>query len=65
MPNEQIFMMIRMHGANRILFGTDAPWQDPSSILSEFLKLPLTDKERRTICYESAFELFKLNPSLQ
>jgi len=58
MPNEQIFRMIRMHGANRILFGTDAPWQNPSNILSEFLKLPLTDKERRAICYESAFELF-------
>ena len=58
MPNEQIFRMIRMHGAHRILFGTDAPWQDPATVLSEFLKLPLTDKEHRAICYESAFELF-------
>ena len=58
MPNEQIFRMIRMHGADRILFGTDAPWQDPSTILSEFLKLPLTDTERRAICYETANELF-------
>ena len=58
MPSEQIFRMIRMHGANRILFGTDAPWQKPSNVLSEFLKLPLTDKERRAICYETASELF-------
>ena len=58
MPNEQIFRMIRMHGANRILFGTDAPWQNPSNVLSEFLKLPLTDKERRAICCETASELF-------
>ena len=58
MPNEQIFRMIRMHGAHRILFGTDAPWQDPATVLSEFLKLPLTDKEHRAICYESALELF-------
>ena len=54
-----------MHGAHRILFGTDAPWQDPATVLSGFLKLPLTDKERRAICYESAFELFKLDPSLE
>ena len=50
--------MIKMHGAHRILFGTDAPWQDPTSILSGFLKLPLTDKERRAICYETAYKLF-------
>ena len=58
MPNEQIVRMIKAHGAHRILFGTDAPWQDPYSVLSEFLKLPLTDKERRAICYETASELF-------
>ena len=60
MPNEQIFRMIRMHGANRILFGTDAPWQDPSAVISEFLKLPLSEKERHAICYETASELFEI-----
>ena len=60
MPNEQIFRMIRMHGANRILFGTDAPWQDPAAVISEFLKLPLSEKERHAICYETASELFEI-----
>lgn len=60
MSNEQIFRMIRMHGAGRILFGTDAPWQDPAAVLSEFLTLPLTDKERRAVCRETACELFGL-----
>jgi predicted TIM-barrel fold metal-dependent hydrolase len=50
--------MIRTQEAHRILFGTDAPWQNPTSILSEFLKLPLTDKERRAICHETAYKLF-------
>ncbi len=58
MPNEQIFRMIKAHGAGRILFGTDAPWQDPATVLSEFLKLPLSEKDRRAICYETANELF-------
>ena len=60
MPSEQIFRMIRMHGANRILFGTDAPWQKPSNVLSEFLKLPLSENERRAICCETASELFEM-----
>jgi predicted TIM-barrel fold metal-dependent hydrolase len=58
MPNDRILRMIRTHGAGRILFGTDAPWQDPARVLSEFLKLPLSDKDRRTICYETANERF-------
>ena len=60
MPNEQILRMIRMHGAHRILFGTDAPWQCPSAVISEFLKLPLSENERRAICYETAHELFEM-----
>ena len=60
MPNEQIFRMIRIHGANRILFGTDAPWQNPAAVISEFLKLPLSENERRAICYETAHELFEI-----
>ena len=63
MPNEQIFRMIRMHGANRILFGSDAPWQDPATVISEFLKLPLSEKERHAICYETAHELFEIELS--
>lgn len=58
MPHEQIFRMIRMHGPERILFGSDAPWQDPADVLSAFLGLPLTEKERRTVCCETANELF-------
>ena len=58
MPNEQIFRMIKAHGVNRILFGTDAPWQDPFAVISEFLKLPLSENERHAICYETASELF-------
>ena len=54
MPHERIFRMIKAHGAHRILFGTDAPWQCPADILAAFLNLPLTNKEQRQICYETA-----------
>ena len=58
--DEQIFRMIRAHGADRILFGTDAPWQDPAEVLEAFLKLPLTEAERRAICNTNACNLFNL-----
>lgn len=61
MPDEQILRMIRNHGAERILFGTDAPWQDPGEVLEAFLKLPLSDAERERICYANARELMGLS----
>ena len=60
MPHEQIARIIRNHTARRILFGSDAPWQDPTLILNAFALLPLAENERRTICYENAKELFNL-----
>lgn len=61
MPHERIERIIRNHGARRILFGTDAPWQEQSYILSAFADLPLSESDRRAICYENAKELFGIN----
>ena len=60
MPHEQILRMIRRHGAHRILFGTDAPWQESANVLAALLELPLTNAERRAICFDNANELFQL-----
>ena len=57
MPTGQILRMIRTHGADRILFGTDAPWQDQRKVLEAFCALPLSDKERTAICRDNAGEL--------
>lgn len=57
MPDAQIFRMIRKHGAEKILFGTDAPWQDPAKVLEAFFSLPLDERERRLICHDNAAEL--------
>ncbi len=53
MDEGQILRMIRAHGARRILFGTDAPWQDPAEVLEAFLKLPLSEEDRRAICHDN------------
>ena len=60
MPHGQILRIIRSHGAERILFGTDAPWQDPGRVLEAFLELPLTERERMAICCGNAASLLRL-----
>ncbi len=61
MKDEQILRMIRAHGAHRILFGSDAPWQDPGKVLHALLALPLTHDELEAICYTNARDLFRLD----
>ncbi len=60
MDAAQILRLIQKHGAHRILFGTDAPWQTPREVLAAFLALPLTATEQKAICYTNTKELFKL-----
>lgn len=60
MPDDQILRMIKNHGSHHILFGTDAPWQDPGDVLEAFLTLPLSESERREICCGNASELFSM-----
>ena len=63
MDDAQILRMIRQHGADKILFGTDAPWQDPGQVLAAFLRLPLADADRERICFANARDLFQLDLS--
>jgi predicted TIM-barrel fold metal-dependent hydrolase len=56
MPDAQVFRMIRNHGADKIVFGSDAPWQDPAKVLQAFLQLPLSENEQRAILWENAFK---------
>ena len=46
---EKSLEMIRLYGADRVLFGTDFPYHDPSVELDMFFSLDLTDEERGKI----------------
>lgn len=63
MPDAQIVRMVRNHGADRILFGTDAPWQTPARVLEAFLRLPFSEAERRLILWDNAARLLGLPQS--
>ncbi len=49
MDQEQALDIIRTHGPQKILFGTDSPWADQASELSRLRGLPLSDSEKAAI----------------
>ena len=58
---EQLTRIIRAHGAEKILFGTDSPWYDQKKQLDFIRSLPLSSEEQERIFYRNAAELLKLD----
>ena len=54
---EQCTRIIRHHGADRILFGSDSPWEDPADTLRFLKSLGLTEQEMALITHENALRL--------
>ena len=52
--------IIRRYGADRVLFGTDYPMWSPLEELPHFMRLPLSDDERRVILSENARKVFHI-----
>ncbi|MBP5428060.1 MAG: amidohydrolase family protein [Clostridia bacterium] len=44
-PTEQLTRIIRRHGADKILFGSDYPWRDPADVDRVLFRLPLSEEE--------------------
>ena len=57
MPEEQFLRMVHMHGADRILFGTDSPWADQKKFVTLFDQMPLTEEEKMAVFSENAKKL--------
>ncbi|MDD3155175.1 MAG: amidohydrolase family protein [Victivallaceae bacterium] len=60
LPSEQIRRIIRKHGADRILWGTDSPWRSEKDFLTEFHALGLSEEEERKILWDNAAALLNL-----
>ena len=54
MPQEQFLRIVHMHGADRILFGTDSPWADQKNFVALLEHMPLTEEEKAAIFSENA-----------
>ncbi len=49
MPREQFLRMVKNHGSDKILFGTDSPWADQKEFVEILSDMPLSDKEKDDI----------------
>lgn len=61
MPKEQFLNIVKKHGADKILFGTDSPWRDQKKEVEAVKKLPLTEIEKEKILGENAKQLLGLS----
>ena len=55
--NELLVQIIKKHGSNRIMFGTDSPWSDQMTTVSAVKSLDLTEEEKENIFSGTARKL--------
>ena len=55
---EQFARIVRKHGADKVIFGTDTPWYDQKQALEDFEKVGLSEKKNKIILGENANNLF-------
>lgn len=60
--DDEIFgAIVKKHGAERILFGSDLPWSTPQKEIEQVERLPVTDEEKDRIFCKNAAELFGIS----
>lgn len=60
MSDDQFIRIVRKHGTDKILFGTDSPWKDQKKEIEAIQKLPLTREEQEKILGQNAVKLLGL-----
>ncbi len=58
MDDKRVVELIRLYGADRLMFGSDFPMWDPVKEYEHFMSLPLTDEEREKILWKNAAAVF-------
>lgn len=58
--DEQLLRIIRMQGADKVLFGSDCPWDDPANEIAMINRLSLTEKEKELIFFKNAERLLNI-----
>ena len=59
-PNDKLEEMIKRHGTNRIIFGTDSPWRNQTEYVDFIKNLPLDETDKENIFWRNAAELLGL-----
>jgi len=59
-PHEQFVRIVEKHGADKILFGSDAPWSNAGKEIEHLRSLPLSEDSKNAILYGNAMRLLGL-----
>lgn len=60
LSNEQFVRIVKKHGADKILFATDSPWEEQKDYIGRIEAMALTDEEKAMILGENAAKLLNL-----
>jgi len=63
LPPERIAGIIRRHGADRVVFGSDWPMTDPATEIAAIRKLGLTDEEESAVLGGNLARLLRIEPT--
>lgn len=59
-PPEQFIRIVRKHGSEHILFGSDCPWQSPLEEFRWIERLGLSSSDRENLYWNNAARLMKI-----
>lgn len=57
---EQFLKILKIHGADKILFGSDSPWSSADEEIEALKALPITKEEKDKILYKNAVKILGL-----
>lgn len=60
LDDSEVVDIINEAGEDKILFGSDFPWGSSVHDVKRFMKLKLSDRQKKTILSENAKRLFRL-----
>lgn len=53
-PEEQFLRIVKNHGADKLLFGSDSPWSNTFDEIETLKRIAISDKEKELILHENA-----------
>ncbi len=56
-PDDKFVSLVRDHGVDKVLFGTDSPWSDQTQDLEHLKRLPFSQEELDMVCGLNTLEL--------
>lgn len=57
---EQFLRIVKMHGADKVLFASDSPWSNAKTEIEHLKALPIPESEKNNILYENAKRLLNI-----